>query len=58
VAAKGRPPSIDAAQVREMKAQGLGATAIAKQLGIVPMPRQASCLKVTLIAPGRAAVAL
>jgi DNA invertase Pin-like site-specific DNA recombinase len=31
---KGRPASIDAAQVREMKAQGLGATAIAKALGI------------------------
>jgi DNA invertase Pin-like site-specific DNA recombinase len=34
MAGKGRPSSIDAAQVREMKAQGLGATAIAKALGI------------------------
>jgi hypothetical protein len=33
-AGKGRPSSIDAAQVREMKAQALGATAIAKALGI------------------------
>jgi DNA invertase Pin-like site-specific DNA recombinase len=33
-AGKGRPASIDAATVREMKAQGLGATAIAKALGI------------------------
>ena len=32
---KCRPASIDAAQVREMKAQGLGATEIAKALGIV-----------------------
>src|ERR1700681_1501247 len=31
---KGRPASIDAAQVREMKAQGLGATEIAKALKI------------------------
>jgi DNA invertase Pin-like site-specific DNA recombinase len=31
---KGRPASIDAARVREMKAQGLGPTAIAKELGI------------------------
>src|SRR3984893_3611943 len=31
---KGRPPSIDAAQVREMKSQGLGATEIAKALKI------------------------
>jgi DNA invertase Pin-like site-specific DNA recombinase len=31
---KGRPASIDAARIREMKAQGLGATAIAKMLGI------------------------
>jgi len=30
----GRPPLIDLAQVREMKAQGLGATEIAKALGI------------------------
>jgi DNA invertase Pin-like site-specific DNA recombinase len=29
-----RPASIDASRVREMKAQGLGATAIAKELGI------------------------
>jgi len=33
-AGKGRPSSIDEAQVREMKTQGLGATAIAKALGI------------------------
>jgi hypothetical protein len=33
-AGKGRPSSIDAAQVREMKAQGLGATEIAKELGV------------------------
>jgi DNA invertase Pin-like site-specific DNA recombinase len=33
-AGKGRPASIDAAQVRKMKAQGLGATAISKELGI------------------------
>jgi DNA invertase Pin-like site-specific DNA recombinase len=33
-AGKGRPASIDAARVREMKAQGLGATAIARELGI------------------------
>jgi DNA invertase Pin-like site-specific DNA recombinase len=31
---KGRPPSIDLARVREMKAQGLGATEIAKALSI------------------------
>ena len=31
---KGRPASIDVAQVREMKAQGMGATKIAKVLGI------------------------
>ena len=31
---KGRPASIDAAQVREMKAQGLGASEIAKALKI------------------------
>jgi hypothetical protein len=31
---KGRPASIDVARVRQMKAQGLGATAIAKELGI------------------------
>jgi DNA invertase Pin-like site-specific DNA recombinase len=31
---KGRSVSIDAARVREMKAHGLGATAIAKSLGI------------------------
>ena len=31
---KGRPASIDAAQVREMKAKGLGATDIAKALNI------------------------
>jgi DNA invertase Pin-like site-specific DNA recombinase len=33
-AGKGRPASIESARVREMKAQGLGATAIAKALGI------------------------
>ena len=33
-AGKGRPSSIDEAQVREMKTQGLGATAIARELGI------------------------
>jgi DNA invertase Pin-like site-specific DNA recombinase len=33
-AGKGRPSSIDAAQVRAMKAGGMGATEIAKQLGI------------------------
>jgi len=33
-AGKGRPSSIDAAKVREMKTQGLGATEIAKALGI------------------------
>src|ERR1700755_1570969 len=31
---KGRPPSIAAAQVRQLKAQGLGATEIAKALSI------------------------
>jgi DNA invertase Pin-like site-specific DNA recombinase len=31
---KGRPPSIDAARVRELKVQGLGATEIAKALKI------------------------
>jgi DNA invertase Pin-like site-specific DNA recombinase len=31
---KGRPASVDAVKVREMKAQGLGPTAIAKALGI------------------------
>jgi DNA invertase Pin-like site-specific DNA recombinase len=31
---KGRQASIDAARVRQMKEQGLGATAIAKELGI------------------------
>ena len=33
-AGKGRPASIDAARLREMKAQGMGATVIAKTLGI------------------------
>ncbi len=31
---KGRKPSIDAEKVRQMKADGLGATAIAKEMGI------------------------
>ena len=31
---KGRPPSIEAAKVRALKAQGLGATEIAKRLGV------------------------
>jgi DNA invertase Pin-like site-specific DNA recombinase len=31
---KGRPPTIEADKVRELKAQGKGATAIAEQLGI------------------------
>jgi DNA invertase Pin-like site-specific DNA recombinase len=31
---KGRKPSIDAAKVKEMRAQGLGASAIAKALSI------------------------
>jgi DNA invertase Pin-like site-specific DNA recombinase len=31
---KGRPASVDAVRVREMKAQGLGPTAIARALGI------------------------
>jgi DNA invertase Pin-like site-specific DNA recombinase len=31
---RGRPASIDVAQVRAMKAQGMGATAIADELGI------------------------
>jgi len=31
---KGRPASMDAAQVRQMRAQGVGATEIAKALGI------------------------
>jgi DNA invertase Pin-like site-specific DNA recombinase len=31
---KGRPASIDVAQVRELRAKGLGPSAIAKQLGI------------------------
>jgi DNA invertase Pin-like site-specific DNA recombinase len=35
-AGKGRPASVDAAQVRALKAQGLGATAIAKELGVSP----------------------
>jgi DNA invertase Pin-like site-specific DNA recombinase len=33
-AGKGRPASIDADRVRELKAQGMGATEIAKELGI------------------------
>jgi len=33
-AGKGRPASVDAVRVREMRAQGLGPTAIAKTLGI------------------------
>ena len=33
-ASKGRPASVDAVRVREMRAQGLGPTAIAKALGI------------------------
>jgi DNA invertase Pin-like site-specific DNA recombinase len=33
-ARKGRPASIDATRVRALKAQGLGASAIAKELGI------------------------
>jgi DNA invertase Pin-like site-specific DNA recombinase len=31
---KGRPPSIEAARVTALKAQGLGATEIAKRLGV------------------------
>jgi DNA invertase Pin-like site-specific DNA recombinase len=31
---KGRPPKIDPAKVRELIAQGLGASAIAKQMNI------------------------
>lgn len=31
---KGRKPSIDAEEVRRLRASGLGASAIAKQLGI------------------------
>jgi DNA invertase Pin-like site-specific DNA recombinase len=31
---KGRPPSIDASEVRRLKAEGLGPAAIAKRLGI------------------------
>jgi DNA invertase Pin-like site-specific DNA recombinase len=31
---KGRPASIDAARVRELKAQGMGASEIAKTMGI------------------------
>jgi len=31
---KGRPASIDTAQVRELKAQGIGPSEIAKRLGI------------------------
>jgi Helix-turn-helix domain of resolvase len=33
-AGEGRPPSIDAAQVHQLKALGLGATEIAKTLGV------------------------
>jgi DNA invertase Pin-like site-specific DNA recombinase len=33
-AGKGRPASIDAVRIREMKAQGLGVSATAKALGI------------------------
>jgi hypothetical protein len=33
-AGKGRPASVNAVRVREMRAQGLGPTAIAKTLGI------------------------
>jgi DNA invertase Pin-like site-specific DNA recombinase len=33
-AGKGRPASIDAVRIREMKARGLGASAIAKALGV------------------------
>jgi DNA invertase Pin-like site-specific DNA recombinase len=31
---KGRPPPVDAAQVRQLKAQGMGPAKIAKTLGI------------------------
>ena len=31
---KGRKPSVDVAQVRQLKAEGLGATAIAERLGV------------------------
>jgi DNA invertase Pin-like site-specific DNA recombinase len=31
---KGRPPTIETVKVLELKAQGLGATAIAERLGI------------------------
>ena len=31
---KGRPPTIEAVKVLQLKAQGLGATAIAERLGI------------------------
>ena len=31
---KGRKPSVDVEKVRELKAEGLGASAIAKQMGI------------------------
>jgi DNA invertase Pin-like site-specific DNA recombinase len=45
---KGRPASIDAAKVRAMKAQGRGATAIAKELGIgrASVYRVLDCLSV------------
>ena len=36
---KGRPASIDAVQVRELRSQGLGATEIAKCPGSAPMPK-------------------
>ena len=33
---KGRKPSVDVAQVRALKAQGIGPSGIAKRLGLVP----------------------
>jgi hypothetical protein len=39
-AGKGRPASIDAAPIRKIKAQGLGATAIAKALETAAVPIQ------------------
>jgi DNA invertase Pin-like site-specific DNA recombinase len=50
---KGRPASIDAAQVRELKAQDIGPSEIAKKLGI---GRTSVCRALALVAGDRGAI--
>ena len=46
---RGRKPSIDATRIHSLKADGLGATAIAKELGIIP-----TVIDIDLCEPNRA----